>query len=447
VSPKILIALAVIALSGCTQEPPAPTGPVPPAVESGALRGAATDPRVARFYQARQWRPAWTAESEAALTAAIRQADRHALKPDDFLAGLARARTPHAREAALSLAAISYGEALARGRLDPTQFEKVYEIPRPNPDLAAGLERALARGELQQWLSGLAPQDEEYRALAAAYAEAVRQAAAARGRAASELNDRVRALAVNLERRRWLERTAPATRIDVNTGASTLTYWRDGRAADRRRVVVGSAGERETPSLASPIFQLVANPSWTVPKSIAGEITPSYARRNDMIQRNGRFVQPPGPRNALGLVKFDMRNGHAIYLHDTPSKSLFQRDERHASHGCVRVQDALGFAEMLARDNGIEEQWRRAQRPPEAGRPRTRQAGAREADDERWVQRWIPLQREIPVRLLYHTAYVEDGRVVIVRDVYGRDERMAAALGLPVRPRPAAARRPADFGP
>ncbi|HEV7659805.1 MAG TPA: L,D-transpeptidase family protein [Allosphingosinicella sp.] len=434
-NPKIWIAAALISLSGCTQAPQAPTGPVPPAVEAGALRGAATDPRVARFYAARQWRPAWTAEAEAALRAAIGEADRHGLKSGDFLAPLARARTPEAREAALSLAALAYGEALARGRVDPSQTERIYEIPRPNPDLSAGLEEALG-GDLGRWLNGLAPQDADYRALSRAYVAASREVAAARGRAPAELSDRVRTLAVNLERRRWLERNSAPTRIDVNTASTMLVYWRDGRVRDTRRVVVGSAGERATPSLATPMFQLVANPTWTVPKSIG--MSAGYMARNRIILRNGRRVQPSGPHNALGLVKFDLRNGHAIYLHDTPSKSLFQRDERHASHGCVRVHDALAFAEIIARDSGIFDQWQRAQRPP---RP--------DAEGERrYVQRWLPLQREIPVRLLYHTAYVENGRVVIVRDVYGRDARVAAALGIgPPVPPPAAPPGPADVGP
>ncbi|HYI47091.1 MAG TPA: L,D-transpeptidase family protein [Allosphingosinicella sp.] len=446
-SPKIWIAAALIALSACAEAPPAPVGPVPPAVEAAALRGAATDPRVARFYAARQWRPAWTAEAETALRAEIGEADKHGLRPDDFLAGLARACTPAAREAGLSLAALSYAEALARGRVDPSRTEGVYEIPRPNPDLAAGLNEALD-GDLRGWIDGLAPQDADYRALSSAYLEARRQVAAARGRPASEpsaqsrgrraseLGDRVRTLAVNLERRRWLERAPARTRIDVNTASTMLVYWRDGTPRDTRRVVVGSAGERATPSLATPMFQLVANPTWTVPKSIG--MSARYMARNGIAVRNGRRVQPSGPRNALGLVKFDLRNGHAIYLHDTPSKALFLRDERHASHGCVRVHDALEFAEIIARDEGVLDQWRRAQRPP---RP----------DGEgrlRYRQLWIPLQREIPVRLLYHTAFVENGAVRIVRDVYGRDARVAAALGIgPPVPRPVAAPRPADVGP
>ena len=162
--------------------------------------------------------------------------------------------------------------------------------------------------------------------------------------------------------------------------------------------------------------------------------------RNRITVRNGRRVQPSGPRNALGLVKFDLRNGHAIYLHDTPSKSLFLRDERHASHGCVRVHDALAFAEMIAR--GQRHIRAMAARPAAARGPTRRES-------RRYVQRWLPLQREIPVRLLYHTAYVENGRVVIVRDVYGRDAASPrrSASARPRRPPPPRPARPATWGP
>ena len=168
--------------------------------------------------------------------------------------------------------------------------------------------------------------------------------------------ERARILAINLERRRWLEREPPATRIDVNTAATVLDYWQDGAHAHQTRVVVGQPGW-ETPPLGSPIVRLVANPNWTVPKKIAEEeILPKgagYMRANNMTVRDDGFiVQQPGPDSALGLVKFDMDNPHAIYLHDTPAKALFGTDERHASHGCVRVEDAVGFARLVAGRNG-----------------------------------------------------------------------------------------------
>ncbi len=228
--------------------------------------------------------------------------------------------------------------------------------------------------------------------------------------------DRARAIAVNMERLRWLEREPPATRIDVNIAAARLTYWRDGKIADARKVIVGEP-DTETPQLGSPIVNLVANPTWTVPASIASkEIAgkgAGYLRRNNMAWKNGKIVQQPGPRNSLGLVKFDMENPHSIYLHDTPVKQLFAEVQRQRSHGCVRVDDALGFAEILARDEGVLDQWHQA-----------RTTGK---------ETFVKLPRQIPVRLLYQTVvFNPEGELVMRGDPYGWNDRVAEALGFKI---------------
>jgi murein L,D-transpeptidase YcbB/YkuD len=172
--------------------------------------------------------------------------------------------------------------------------------------------------------------------------------------------------------------------------------------------VVGQP-EWETPELASPMVRLVANPDWTVPEKIAEEeILPkgaAYMAKERISMKNGRLVQAPGPKSALGLVKFDMLNPHAIYLHDTPAKALFANPERHASHGCSRVYDALGFARMIANDQGQLEAFEKAL------------ASGKETG--------VPLPEKIPVRLMYHTAYLEGGKVVFRGDPYGWDDRLA----------------------
>lgn len=227
--------------------------------------------------------------------------------------------------------------------------------------------------------------------------------------------DRARVIAVAMERARWLERVAPATRIDVNIAAARLNYWRDGKLIDSRRVVVGKP-EHETPQLGSPIWRLVANPTWTVPRSIekrelAGK-SAAYLRRNNMARKDGWIVQQPGPKNSLGLVKFDMKNEHLIYLHDTPAKQLFNEVQRQRSHGCVRVQDALGFAELLARDAGVLDEWKKAR------------ATGKES--------FVKLPYEIPVRLLYQTVVFDQaGEPVIRADPYGWNEKVSTALGFP----------------
>lgn len=228
-------------------------------------------------------------------------------------------------------------------------------------------------------------------------------------------SEKAAAIAVSMERLRWLERSPPATRIDVNLAAARLAYWRDGKIVDTRKVVVGEP-DKETPQLGAPIFRLVANPTWTVPKSVqqkelAGKGA-AYLRANNMAWKDGWIVQQSGPKNSLGLVKFDMKDDQAIYLHDTPAKALFAEVQRQRSHGCVRVEDALGFAELVAKDEGILDQWH----------------AARATNKETFV----PLPHEIPVRLLYQTVLFDEGGNPIVRsDPYGWNDRVAVALGFP----------------
>lgn len=229
--------------------------------------------------------------------------------------------------------------------------------------------------------------------------------------------ERARAIAVNMERLRWLERNPPPTRIDVNLAAARLTYWRDGKIVNVRRVVVGRP-DNATPQLGSPIYRLVANPTWTVPRSIQEkEIAPKgagYLKANNMTWKDGWIVQESGPKNSLGRVKFDMQNEHAIYLHDTPAKPLFQLPQRQRSHGCVRVEDAVGFAELLARDNGVLEEWQKAR------------AGGKEA--------YVPLPKKIPVRMLYQTVlFNASGDPVLRSDPYEWNDRVAVRIGFSPR--------------
>ncbi|GAA0662819.1 murein L,D-transpeptidase YcbB/YkuD [Sphingomonas insulae] len=243
--------------------------------------------------------------------------------------------------------------------------------------------------------------------------------------------DRARALAVALERRRWLARNPAATRIDVNTAAAQLRYYRNGTLVDTRKVVVGEPG-RETPPLSSPIYRLVANPTWTVPKSIQnGEMAnvgADYLQAHNMVLRDGWIVQQPGPDNALGLVKFDMANDQAIYLHDTSAPALFERSQRHLSHGCVRVEDALGFAQMLAEDEGVTDAWQAAQASGE--------------------MTFVPLPTRIPVRLLYHNVFIgDDGAIAFRTDPYGWNDAVAEQLGFARASARRAEAKAIDIGP
>jgi murein L,D-transpeptidase YcbB/YkuD len=227
-------------------------------------------------------------------------------------------------------------------------------------------------------------------------------------------SDRARQLAINMERRRWLARTPPEARIDVNTAAALLVYYTHGSKAWQTRVVTGKP-DAATPSLGTPLYQLVVNPAWHVPKGIGEkEILPkgaAYMAKENMYVKDGQIIQRPGANSALGLVKFDLKNDDAIYLHDTPAKRLFAETERHLSHGCVRVENPLVFARLLADNFGRRAQFEQALVSGET--------------------KYLSLGAEIPVRMMYHTAYVDDAGALTFRpDVYGWDEKLGEKLGL-----------------
>ena len=396
-------------------------------VDAKALGAGASD-EVRAFYEARQWQPAWDGGAEKQLVEVIDGAGAHGLNRDLFMKGeIPKDRDE--REAALTRAALRYASALATGYSDPKKVNsEVYTVKRPKLDAAAGLNRALEGGKLADWFATLAPQTDEYRALSQ---EFVRYTRLNGSRGSAEAGERARQIAVNLERLRWLERNPPATRIDVNTAAAFLEYRRDGALRDRRNVVVGQP-DWETPQLGSPIFQLVAHPIWRVPESILEdelkEKSPAYLAAQGMEWRDDRLVQLPGPKNSLGQVKFDMRNDQAIYLHDTPAKTLFGRTERHRSHGCVRVQDAIGFALLVAHDDGVLVDFQEALTKGE--------------------ESFVKLKSEVPVRLMYRTAFLDNGKVRLVDDAYGWDDDLAYALGYMRKPpRPKVKQEGDDVGP
>ena len=222
-----------------------------------------------------------------------------------------------------------------------------------------------------------------------------------------------RECAIAMERLRWLDRDPPQTRIDVNTAATILDYWRDGQHMDRREVVAGEP-DKQTPQIQAPIVNLVAYPKWRVPDSIASKEIATKSRgwlqANNFTVDNGHWVQQPGPKNSLGIVKFDMDDKQQIYLHDTPAKALFGLPERHRSHGCVRIENAVAFAHAIATEEGVDDKFQQAME------------GQQEA--------YVKLPSPITVRLLYQTAFWDGSRVQFRPDVYGWDDDVAAALGL-----------------
>src|SRR5580693_8099343 len=290
--------------AAAAQGAPPPATPPPPPPFAGI-----SDSEVLRFYEARGWTP----DLAGAFSKTAADARRHGLDPAVFAPKAADGADPLRQDIGLSVAAMRYARALACGFVDPRTVEKVFTLARNDVDLASGLQQALVGNKLADWLPLLAPADAEYQALSAAFLDA--------SGGESAPSARMRQLAANLERRRWLGRAPPQTRIDVNTAACLMVYLRPGTDPWPARVVAGRAGH-ETPSIQGSFHRLVANPPWRVPMDIARkEILPKgagYMSREHMSVVDGKVVQQPGPHNSLGRVKFDVEDPYEIYLHDTP---------------------------------------------------------------------------------------------------------------------------------
>jgi L,D-transpeptidase YcbB len=236
-------------------------------------------------------------------------------------------------------------------------------------------------------------------------------------------------LIVNMERWRWLPGELGSDYILVNVPEFRLRAYRGGVMRDEARVIVGKPDSR-TPLFSGQMEYAVVNPSWYVPPSILKTMAPKLAGYGgktwggyEVVRRGGHVSlrQPPGERNALGFIKFMFPNQHAVYLHDTPNRSLFSASKRDFSHGCVRVDDPFRLADVVL-PNWTEERLKKL-----IGKG----------------ERTIRLPEKLPVHLAYFTAFVDDGGTYrTLPDLYGYDAPMRAALGLPGGGGPAMARLP-----
>ena len=225
---------------------------------------------------------------------------------------------------------------------------------------------------------------------------------------------RARQIAVNLERWRWLPRQIPADRIWVNTASAQLQLFRNDEPVFTTRVVVGET-DKQTPEFHTQVVSVLYNPPWYIPYGIAQkeimplvENDPSYLERHHMtVRENGSILQEAGPYSALGRLKFEMPNKFDVYLHDTPLRSYFARENRRLSHGCVRVQNPRELASLLL---GI----------PEDDITKNINLGT--------TNRRM-LAQSIPVFIVYQTAFVDSDKVLEFRqDVYQRDNDVAQHL-------------------
>ncbi len=247
-------------------------------------------------------------------------------------------------------------------------------------------------------------------------------------------------LSVNQERLRWLPQRFEDKYVLVNVPQMELVIKNQGKDTMHMRVVVGKRS-RATPSMNADMVNIVFNPTWTVPKGIMKkDIVPGMQRKGsayldkkglsiythqgkkvnpDSVTitysnfKNYIFRQPPGYRNALGRIKFNLPNKENIYLHDTPSKSDFRKSYRAKSSGCVRVQHPQDMATYIL--NG----WNRID-------------GRHMVDSLLGKKKmiFVPLKEKLPVHILYLTATEDSTRqdVLFLNDIYSKDDTLAQLL-------------------
>ncbi len=233
------------------------------------------------------------------------------------------------------------------------------------------------------------------------------------------IGERIKQIMVNMERCRWIspEITNAYEYVLVNIPSYNLTFIRDGNVALKSPVVVGKTMNK-TVIFSGKMSYIVFSPYWYIPTSIINkEVKPgiaknkNYLAQHNMEWNNGNVRQKPGKNNSLGLVKFIFPNSNNIYLHDTPSKSLFENETRAYSHGCVRVGKPRDLAITILKE---DKNWT----------PAKIDAAMNLGRENSYV-----LKNKIPVYIGYFTAWVNDeGELNFFQDIYDRDDRLAKLI-------------------
>ncbi|MBL4712802.1 MAG: L,D-transpeptidase family protein [Gammaproteobacteria bacterium] len=250
--------------------------------------------------------------------------------------------------------------------------------------------------------------------------------------------DRLQQININLERLRWLPDNLGKRYIMVNLANYRLTAVENDKVKLNMRVIVGKA-KRSTPSFSSKITHIVLNPRWYIPNKLARlDLLPKQQNNPNYFDRynirvfnteNGKktqidpdtvdwktvsrqrfpysLVQDPGKHNALGRLKFIVPNPWRIYLHDTPSKSLFNRNERNFSSGCIRVEDPFALADFSLRGN------------------QSNSPALKTLTTDSYSTK---LEQPLSVYAVYATVWLHDNEIVFSPDNYKRDQKMASYL-------------------
>lgn len=311
------------------------------------------------------------------------------------------------------------------GKINPKRFYNDWEIEKiPYFDID-NLHNAIATSEVKKALQNKIPSNNFYKDLNKVF------------RSLTDESDEYRKkVIVNMERARWLPDSFGDYYVWVNIPEEKLQLVENGTLTAEHKVIIGKI-DRKTPILSSVFNNLIINPTWTIPPTILkNDVVPKATANREYFINNRiriinkstgkeisaeewnpasytsyRYVQASGSLNALGLIKFNFPNDHMVYLHDTNNKSLFGRNDRALSSGCVRVENPFELAERILQ---IE------------GNPMTR------VDLDTLVARQkmktIPLKKIVNIHQTYLTAYVKNGQLRTFKDVYDLDDRFYKRL-------------------
>jgi len=446
--------------AAAANDDPAPLTPQAEALRAALLKlraGSDDEERNERaalssFYEKRHYAPIWLTGAgvptpkAAAVAAEIARAGDYGLDPRDFAlpAGIdQRVKNAAARigdqkpetfvsdEIDISLAVLKYGRYARGGRIiNPSEQLSSYLDRRPQllkPE--AILDGIAAADEPDAYLRSLHPQHAQFEKLRQKYVALK----------SSKSADAKRLLA-NMEEWRWMPANMGDLYVWNNVPEFTQRVMKNGEVVRKERIVTGET-DKQTPIFTRPLKKITFKPTWIVPDSIkVREVWPSLLGGGGMLRewslevrkkdgqpvdwrrinwaktdiRTYDVVQPNGPKSVMGKVKFSFPSQHTVFMHDAleRDKWMFRQARRTYSHGCMRVQNPIGLAEVLLKeDKGLEA-------------ARVREIVRTGPNDNEFV-----LERRIPVHMTYFTALVdEDGKLHTFPDVYGHERRITLAL-------------------
>ena len=397
--------------------------PVPaPGSSPAPVAAPATPPAVTTPVPVDEPTLTWSVADAQALLGTIQGIAADGLIPADYQPERLRAAIAAGPGAALDAqASKSFAWLIedmrdGRTRMDSREQWFVVDSDVDTNPTHAVMERALASHDVAGAVAALAPTAPDYAALKGVLAVTPADSKAKRN-----------LLQINLDRWRWLPRELGKYYLLTNVPEFQLRLTVDNAIIRSYRTIVGKVGKTATPQLAAQVKGVVFNPTWTVPQSIVvGEglgrrliSNPAQAARENYKvtkAKNGMItvVQQPGPGNSLGLMKLDMPNEHAIFIHDTPSRGLFGQPYRALSHGCVRTERATELGMTMAM----------------LGAGKTADELVPIATSGKYTL--VPMTKTFPVYIMYFTMATDiNGKMGTFKDLYGRDAKVLASFAAP----------------